>query len=87
MWRTDTGIYQLMRYPAMAVPQQSKQERLHIRIDTVSKQKLERAASSTHKTLSLSQNDWDVFIHALDNPPKPNDRLKKAFNLHSQHVR
>jgi uncharacterized protein (DUF1778 family) len=30
----------------------TKQERMHIRLDTLSKQKLEKAASYSHKTLS-----------------------------------
>ena len=45
-----------------------KQERMHIRLDTLSKQKLERAAAYTHKSLSefvLGQalNAADEVIH------------------------
>ena len=85
-----------------------KQERIHIRIDTNAKAKLEKAAQFVHKTLSdfvlshaldsadsviaeheklqLSQNDWEVFLNALDNPPQPNKDLKKAFQLHKENV-
>ena len=71
-----------------------KQERMHIRLDTLSKQKLEKAASYSHKKLSefvlsqslaaaetiisehehltLSNNDWDLFLDALENPPTKN---------------
>ncbi len=36
----------------MPTPETIKQERMHIRLDTVSKQKLEKAASYSHKKLS-----------------------------------
>ena len=71
-----------------------KQERMHIRLDTLSKQKLEKAASYSHKKLSefvltqslaaaesiisehehimLSNNDWKMFLDALENPPAKN---------------
>jgi uncharacterized protein (DUF1778 family) len=86
-----------------------KQERMHIRLDTLSKQKLERAAAYVHKSLSefvlgqalhaadeviqehetliLDEADWGVFLDALENPPKPNTKLKKAFSEHKKHVR
>jgi uncharacterized protein (DUF1778 family) len=86
-----------------------KQERMHIRLDTLSKQKLERAAAYAHKSLSefvlgqalhaadevihehesivLDEADWAVFLDALDNPPKPNAKLRKAFAEHKKRVR
>lgn len=36
----------------MITPQTSKQQRMHIRLDTFSKQQLEKAASYSHKSLS-----------------------------------
>jgi uncharacterized protein (DUF1778 family) len=30
----------------------------------------------------LSNEDRDTFLHALENPPKPNKRLKKALEAH-----
>ena len=36
----------------MANTETAKQERMHIRLDTPSKQKLERAAAYAHKSLS-----------------------------------
>lgn len=88
---------------------ETKQERMHIRLDIHLKRKLERAASYTHKTVSefvlgqalasaeriiqahesmtLTERDWDVFMDALDNPPLPNARLRKAFALHKAHVK
>ncbi|HFE47989.1 MAG TPA: DUF1778 domain-containing protein [Chromatiaceae bacterium] len=85
-----------------------KQERMHIRLDTLSKQKLERAASYAHKTLSefvlgqalhaaeevihehesitLNEVDWKVFLDALESPPKPGTKLKRAFAEHKKHV-
>ena len=86
-----------------------KQERMHIRLDSLSKQKLERAATYAHKslsefvlgralhaadeviheheTLTLNEADWEVFMDALENPPKPNTKLKQAFAEHKKRVR
>ncbi len=85
-----------------------KQERMHIRIDALSKQKLERAATYAHKslsefvlgqaltaaeqiiheheTLTLKQADWEVFLDALEHPPKPGARLRQAFAEHKKRV-
>lgn len=38
-------------------------------------------------TVSLSDRDRDAFLAALDNPPKPNARLKRAFKAHDKLVR
>jgi uncharacterized protein (DUF1778 family) len=37
--------------------------------------------------LTLSDHDQKVFLKALDNPPRPNARLKKAFRAHDKQVR
>lgn len=85
-----------------------KQERMHIRLDTVSKQKLERAAAYAqkslsefvlgqalhaadeviyeHETLTLNQTDWEIFLDALENPPKPNAKLRHAFAEYKKRV-
>ena len=92
----------------MANTETVKQERMHIRLDTLSKQKLERAAAYAHKslsefvlgqalhaadeviheheTLTLNQADWEIFLDALENPPKPSAKLKQAFAEHKKHV-
>jgi len=36
--------------------------------------------------LRLSNRDRDAFLATLDNPPKPNARLRKGFKLHAMHV-
>jgi uncharacterized protein (DUF1778 family) len=86
----------------------AKQERMHIRLDTLSKQKLERAAAYAHKslsdfvlgqalhaadeviqkheTLTLSEVDWETFLDALENPPRPSAKLKQAFAEHKKRV-
>ena len=86
-----------------------KQERLHIRLDALSKLKLERAAAYAHKslsefvlgqalhaadeviqdheTLTLNEADWEAFLDALENPPKPSTKLKQAFAEHKKCVR
>ncbi len=85
-----------------------KQQGLHIHLDSLSRQKLERAVAYTnqslsefvlfqalhaadeiiheHETITLSQEDWDVFMDALENPPKPNARLKRAIAEHKKRV-
>ena len=92
----------------MANAETVKQQRMHIRLDALSKQKLERAAAYVHKslsefvlgqalyaadavineheTLTLDLADWDVFLDALENPPKPGAKLKHAFAEHKKRV-
>ena len=92
----------------MANTETVKQERLHIRLDTSSKAKLELAASYSHKslsefvlgqaldaadavihehdTLTLDETDWQVFLDALDRPPEPNSKLRRAFAEHDKRV-
>jgi uncharacterized protein (DUF1778 family) len=92
----------------MANTETAKQERMHIRLDAPSKQKLERAAAYANKSLSefvlgqalhaadeviqehetvvLDESDWSVFLDALDHPPKPNAKLRKAFAEHKKRV-
>jgi uncharacterized protein (DUF1778 family) len=92
----------------MANTEAVKQERMHIRLDALSKLKLERAAAYAHKslsefvlgqalnaadeviheheTLTLNEADWEVFLDALENPPKPNTKLKQAFAEHKKRV-
>lgn len=43
---------------------------------------LERSAEILKEShvLSLSDRDRDLFLSALENPPKPNKNLKKAFS-------
>ena len=31
-----------------------------------------------HRPIRLSPRDWDRFLNLLDNPPEPNDHLKRA---------
>lgn len=38
-------------------------------------------------SILLGDRDRDVFLSALDNPPKPNAKLKKAFKAHDKTVR
>jgi len=32
-----------------------------------------------HEDITLTQPDWDVFLNALEHPPKPTRKLKSAF--------
>ena len=79
----------------------NKQQQMHICSDSPSKQKRERAtASCIHKSLpeaddevtreyepfTLSRADWDVFLNTLENPPKPNAKLRHAFTEHKRCV-
>jgi uncharacterized protein (DUF1778 family) len=38
-------------------------------------------------TIRLSNRDWEAFQAALDNPPEPNARLRKAFRNLARQVR
>jgi uncharacterized protein (DUF1778 family) len=84
------------------MPQSIRQrdDKLQIRVDKMTKGKIERAASYANKTLSdfvlenivpiaekvidehtkikLSERDWEKVMVALENPPEPNEALKKA---------
>lgn len=35
-----------------------------------------------HESLIVSQKDYNFVLSLLDNPPKPNDALRKAARLH-----
>lgn len=37
--------------------------------------------------IHLSKRDWDAFQAALDNPPEPNAKLRKAMRDHDRQVR
>lgn len=92
----------------MPTTETTKQERMHIRLNALSKQKLEKSASYGHKKLSefilsqslaaaeliisereqmtLSQDDWELFLDALENPPAKKAKLKEAMALHKKLV-
>ncbi|MBC8372800.1 MAG: DUF1778 domain-containing protein [Phycisphaerae bacterium] len=37
-------------------------------------------------SLRLSDRDRDLFLDALDNPPEPNERLRRAARAHAKGV-
>ena len=37
-------------------------------------------------SLQLSDRDRDIFLDALDNPPEPNERLRRAAKAHAKGV-
>ena len=39
-----------------------------------------------HEAITLSSQDFQAFLSALDTPDKPNDALKRAFARHTQQV-
>lgn len=39
----------------------------------------EEEAAGGPVAIKLSDRDWDAFMAALDNPPEPNDALKKLM--------
>ena len=41
---------------------------------------------SEHEKITLNQEDFSVFLDALENPPKANEALKQAFDLHKTSV-
>ena len=38
------------------------------------------------ETISLSQQDWDTFFDALNEPPEPNRALREAFDRYRKEV-
>jgi uncharacterized protein (DUF1778 family) len=39
-----------------------------------------------HERMMLQPENYEVFFNALDNPPKPNEKLRKAFKRHKRFV-
>ena len=39
-----------------------------------------------HETIVLSQDDWERFLDALENPPEPTEKLKQLFAEHTKVV-
>lgn len=86
-----------------------RQDRISLRLSPQSKNKMERAAAYSDKTLTdfvvdvalqkaeavvrereviaLTAEEWRRFQELLLNPPKPNERLRKAFAAHARIVR
>ena len=82
--------------------------RLGFRVDSQTKEMVERAAElerrnltdfcltalteaaektiAHHEALTLSARDRQVFFDTLINPPKPNDRLQRAFKADRDRV-
>ncbi len=40
-----------------------------------------------HESITLSQNDFDTFLNALDTPAQANPSLQRAFQRHAEQVR
>lgn len=38
----------------------------------------------SNTTIMLTERDADLFLNALENPPKPNTNLKKAFSKYQR---
>lgn len=39
-----------------------------------------------HETRTLTEADWEIFLEALEHPPKPNTKLKQAFAEHKKNI-
>jgi uncharacterized protein (DUF1778 family) len=37
-----------------------------------------------HEVTLLSERDWNAFMDALDNPPEPNEALRRAARSHRE---
>jgi len=49
----------------------------------------EKAASNIlneHKHLRLSENDQNLFVQLIENPPEPENALRDALNLYQEQV-
>jgi uncharacterized protein (DUF1778 family) len=45
-----------------------------------------RRVVQEHHTTVLSARDWEIFTELLDNPPPPNEALKRAFRSYREMV-
>ena len=66
------------------------QERMHLRLDSGSKRKLERAAAEriieARERVVLPATDWQAFHEALLAPPPPNPALKRAARRYRERM-
>ena len=46
--------------------------------------KAARRELAAAQELRLSRHDAEIFLSALDHPPKPNEALKRAFQFHEK---
>ncbi|AGX86925.1 DUF1778 domain-containing protein [Candidatus Symbiobacter mobilis] len=46
-----------------------------------------QAVLAAHETITLSQEDFALFLKALDTPVTPNAALQRAFACHDEQVR
>lgn len=53
-----------------------KQERMHLRRDTLLDHK--------HEILTLKDANWAVILDALENPPRPNAKFEQPFTGHRE---
>jgi len=78
-----------------------KQNRLYVKGTSCEKSKIEsvpdmletnlcmsalQKSSKAHDMIFLSDEARDGFLDALQNPPKPNEELKKALKEYKKHV-
>jgi len=39
-----------------------------------------------HESITLTSKDFEVFLAAIDSPPKANSALDRAYSRHAEHV-
>ena len=47
----------------------------------------ESGATDTPQVIPLTREDAELIMHLLDNPPEPNDALRKAVEAHERLIR
>jgi uncharacterized protein (DUF1778 family) len=83
------------RISARLLPEQKRRIELAARINGSSVsgfwvQKADEAtrkAIEAHTTWTLTEQDWELFMKALLDPPEPNERLKAAAKRYREIVR
>lgn len=45
-----------------------------------------RQVIETQESITLTPADFEIFLDALENPPTPNDALRRAFAQHQAQV-
>ncbi len=47
---------------------------------------IQAALEKAEKIIYLSEEDIQLFFYALENPPKPNEKLKNAFVMYREQI-
>ncbi len=75
----------------IATEELMERARRHVNLDKskFARQSIREKAESIiaqHEKTVFSENDWHIFFDAVENPPEPNERIKKAAALYKEEI-